>query len=131
MIDVHLFFRDVIAPKIRHMHVDNYFRHDTWRLDPNSTVTEKDMNDFSELMRAWHATYHVNPEFSECIETISPWNPERRYWENERLKFRPVYPIDVYYEYEFVGPDADHSKAAIRLAVGTVVTLVAFVIIEF
>lgn len=40
MIEIHKFYRDVIARKLNFAHVDNYFKPDTWLLDPNSTVTQ-------------------------------------------------------------------------------------------
>ena len=91
----------MIVPKIRDIHVDLYYRYDSWLLDPNSTLSSKDVDDFADLIIKIQKTYYHSVDFYKCIQKISPF--ENKLWERTTTKYRSVYPVDPYYEYVFLG----------------------------
>ena len=100
-LELHNYWKTKIVPKIQNIHVDLYYRYDSWLLDPNSTLTTKDVDDFADLIIKIQKSYYANDDFYKCIQKISPF--ENKLWDRSDTKYRNIFPVDPYYEYVFVG----------------------------
>lgn len=55
--NLHLMFKERIAPKIQDIHVDFYMRYDMWLHDRNSSVQVQDIEDFSRVVNSLQKSY--------------------------------------------------------------------------